>query len=118
MHEMSLVRALLTQVDRIVDEHSARGAAGIEVEIGPLSGVEIELVRSAFDQLVTSSHSKDAILSIKKAPLVIECRSCGRESELSQFVFRCSECESGRVRVVRGDEFRLLSVTVEETAHA
>jgi hydrogenase nickel incorporation protein HypA/HybF len=118
MHEVSLVKALLKQVDKILDEHAAPKAAGIEVEIGPLSGVEIELVQSAFDQLATTPTFDGARLSIQESPLVIECLVCGCESKLNQFVFRCTECDSGRVRVVRGDEFRLLSVTVEETVDA
>ena len=47
MHEESLVRSLLEQVRRLVREHAAETVERIEVEVGPLSGVELDLLRSA-----------------------------------------------------------------------
>jgi hydrogenase nickel incorporation protein HypA/HybF len=118
MHEVSLVRALLSQVGQIVDQHNATTATGIDLEIGPLSGVEVTLVQTAFVELVEGTRFAGATLSIQEVPLAIECLECGCESNLPGFVFRCVECDSGRVQVIRGDELRLLSVTVEEPVHA
>ena len=117
MHEVSVVRTLLAQVGQIVDQHNATKATGIELEIGPLSGVEVELVRIAFADLVEGTRFAGATLSIQQVPLAIECLECGCESNLPKFVFRCVQCDSGRVQVIRGDELRLLSVTVEDPVH-
>lgn len=119
MHEMSLVRSLLSQVQSIVTENQAESVEEVLVEIGPLSGVEIELVKSAFTQLVSKEGKFFGKLTIHQVPLVVRCLDCDRESELRDFVFRCYACKSGRVQVVRGDEFRLVSVTLNEThSHA
>ncbi len=115
MHEMSLVRSLMSQVQAIVTDNQAESADEILVEIGPLSGVEIELVKIAFVQWVSELGSMNARLTVHEVPLVVRCRDCNCESELNDFVFRCRECSSGRVQVVRGDDFRLVSVTLNES---
>ena len=115
MHETSLVRRLLLQVREIVTDNHAESAAEILVEIGPLAGVEIEQVMSAFEQLVKDVSPMSTRLTVHEVPLIVRCRDCNRESELNDFVFRCHECSSGRVQVVRGDEFRLVSVVLNES---
>ncbi len=108
MHEFSLVRSLLEQVERIVTEQGGRAAVEVRVEIGPLSGVEPLLVKEAFSQL-----SVDATLIIDEVPLMARCHSCAREFELKDFRFACPHCNSRETSIVRGDTFRLMSVTVD-----
>ncbi len=134
MHEWSLVKALIRQVDGIAREHDAVAVRQITIELGPLSGVEPELVRLAFRQVVdeaTSSVAEDlsprplrdswrnslaenATLTIQEVPLIVRCIACDNENEVTDFIFRCDECGSGRVRVISGDEFRLLTITFDE----
>jgi hydrogenase nickel incorporation protein HypA/HybF len=115
MHEQSLVRSLLNQARQIAVEHGSDTVTEIEVEIGPLSGVEPSLVESAFALLQPGSCAEGGKLTIHQVPLRIRCESCELESDLQGFRFRCPACESGSVRVLRGDAFRLLSVTVEQS---
>ena len=89
MHEFSLVRSLLEQVERIVTEQGGRAAVEVRVEIGPLSGVEPLLVKEAFSQL-----SVDTTLIIDEVPLMASCHSCAREFELKEFRFACPHCSS------------------------
>ncbi|TWU46702.1 hydrogenase maturation nickel metallochaperone HypA/HybF [Rubripirellula reticaptiva] len=115
MHELSLVKSLLSQVRSIVVDNKSESAEEVVVEIGPLSGVEVELVRSAFNQLSSELNQSGTTLTIHEVPLVVRCLDCGCESEVRGFVFRCQHCSSGRVQVIRGDEFRLVSVTLTES---
>lgn len=114
MHELSLVRSLLRHVDHVLVENRVENATTVEIGIGPLSGVEPELVRSAFERLTEPSNLKQTRLVITESLLVVKCLQCRSRSTLKNFVFRCDQCGSGRVQVVEGDEFRLLSVTVPE----
>jgi hypothetical protein len=56
MHEESLVRSLLHQVEDLARQHHATEVDDIEVEIGPLSGVESLLVQEAFERLKDRLH--------------------------------------------------------------
>ena len=49
MHEMSVSIALIEQVERIAAERDARSVSVITVSIGPLSGVEADLLAVAGD---------------------------------------------------------------------
>ncbi len=108
MHEFSLVRSLLEQVDRIVVEQGGHAAVEVRVEIGPLSGVEPLLVKEAFTQLAGKTT-----LIVDEVSLAARCDSCHVEFELDAFHFVCPHCGNRETRVVRGDAFRLMSVTVD-----
>lgn len=113
MHEFSLVRTLLDQVDQVVTEHGGRVAVEVCVELGPLSGVEPLLVRSAFEQLADASSARGATLRIDEVPLTAKCTNCDTEFEVIDFRFQCPACGSRTTQTTRGDMFRLMSVTTE-----
>jgi hydrogenase nickel incorporation protein HypA/HybF len=113
MHELSLVRSLIRQVESILDDEGGK-AVEIEVAIGPLSGVEPLLVQSAFQQLAPKTQLADAVLRIEQPKLLARCRDCQCEFEIHGFLFECPTCQSRRVDVTSGDAFRLISVSVEE----
>jgi hydrogenase nickel incorporation protein HypA/HybF len=113
MHETSLVAALLRQVDRVRADHSASAVTEVHVQVGPLSGVEPLLVAAAFERLKAGTSAAAARLMIEEVPLEALCSRCGLESEVLDFRFRCAHCGHDDVRVVRGDEFQLVSLTVD-----
>ena len=110
MHEQSLVRNLLRQVDQIRRENSAQRVVEVCVEIGPMSGVEPLLLSSAFDQLRCDDMAM-ARLVIDQVDLLAECGLCDEQFEVRNFCFRCPTC-GGNVRVIRGDELQLVSVSL------
>ena len=105
MHESSLVRSLLKQVERLCEQHGGTAIEQIEVEIGPLSGVEPLLVREAFDILSIQTGCAGSGLLIQEVPLKARCHDCQAEFELLSFVFACSGCLSHSIQITSGDEF-------------
>jgi hydrogenase nickel incorporation protein HypA/HybF len=114
MHERSLVASLLSQVSEALDENGGGLLRTVCVEIGPLAGVERVLVEEAFRELTPGTPAEGANLVVEEVPLTIQCRDCGTNGAVEHFVFRCRSCGSTRVRVTGGDEFRLMSLNVEE----
>jgi hydrogenase nickel incorporation protein HypA/HybF len=115
MHETSLVEALLEQVQRICADDGASSVEEVHVQLGPLSGVEPLLVTTAFEWLKQGTSAAAAQLVIENVPLEAVCSHCGLESEIHDFRFFCGHCGHDDVQVVRGDEFQLVSVTVDST---
>ncbi len=115
MHEASLVRSLLSQVAVLLEQHSGEAVERIRVEMGPLSGVERPLVEIAFADQVDETPCRGAQLQIEEVPLSAVCRDCGNEFDIERFRFLCPSCESTQVRVVSGDEFRLLDIEIRQT---
>jgi len=111
MHEQSLVRHLLKQVEAIRLEHGARAVRRVEVTVGPLSGVEPELLASAFDQLAIGAAVADAELVMQQVPLLGHCDHCDQAHEIHDFRFRCPHCDHN-LTVTSGDQFELTSVSL------
>lgn len=110
MHEASLARNLLDQVISIQREHPWSLLAQVEIEVGPMSGVEPLLLRLAFDRLVAQTKIGDVELVLNIIPLQISCYMCSRASEFDCIEFKCSHCGSVDIEIVGGDCVRLLSV--------
>lgn len=116
MHELSLVGHLIRQVESILLDEGGGRATEIEVAIGPLSGVEPMLVQSAFEQLAPRTSLSHAALRIEETELRARCRQCHEEFVVESFQFQCPACESRSVDVTSGEDFRLVSISVEEEA--
>lgn len=112
MHEYSLARALLHQVEEIVFRERASGAISVHVSIGEFSGVDAELLRLAFEEISRQSLG-NAELLIEKVKLEARCENCANEFLVERFRFLCPKCESGSVKVVRGEDLMLERVVLE-----
>jgi len=113
MHEASLVRQLLDQVRRLADAERAQMVDCVEIELGPLSGVEAELVASAFRDQRAEFGWRQTELVIQEVPLIAECPDCGSRFEIVAFDFSCPRGCAARVRVVQGDGCILKRVALQ-----
>ena len=110
MHELSVCQALLAQVTEIAMDRGASAVARINVEVGPLSGIEPALLASAFEVARAGSCAANATLSITTTVVTISCLTCGAESQTQPNRLLCGACGGYRTRVVGGDELRLRRV--------
>ena len=80
MHELSVCRALIRQVQDIAREHRAMAVTSVKVQIGPLSGVEADLLKQVFPLASAGSVAEAAQLVIEKLSIRVRCESCGAET--------------------------------------
>ena len=85
----------------------------VQVELGPLSGVEPLLLTSAFEALKAGTGSANAKLKIEEVPLTASCSECKTNQVIVDFVFRCPHCQ-GNLDITRGDGFYLVGVSYSE----
>ena len=111
MHEASLIRSLLSQVEDVRRQHGRANVHEIKIEIGPLSGVESLLVRSAFETLAPEYGMSGARLEIDEVPLSARCPRCGVIAVEPQRIV-CPICGSQEMQIVGGDEVVLQCVTI------
>ena len=110
MHELSVCQALLRQVQEIAHQHQAVVVTSVKVQIGPLSGVEAELLRQAFPLASAGSVAEFAKLVIEKLPIRVRCESCGAETAAEPNKLVCGTCGDWHTRLLSGDEMLLASV--------
>lgn len=110
MHELSVCRALLDQVAAIAKQHGAQRVQSIHLCIGPLAGVEPDLLQTSFPFASAGSIAEGASLKIEKTPLRVHCDRCSAETVAIPARLTCAACGNGRTRLVSGDELLLASV--------
>jgi hydrogenase nickel incorporation protein HypA/HybF len=114
MHEQSLIRALLRQVVDVAAKNPGSRVVSVRVQIGEFSGVELELLSSAYDDLVQDTSLRGAKLDMERVPLEAVCEQCGHKFRVERFRFECNQCGSLRLTLRGGEELLLDSVTLEE----
>ena len=110
MHELSVCLALLEEVKRVAAENGASGVEKIVVKIGPLSGVEADLLRNAYPLAAAGTLAENAELEIEPAEIIVRCSQCGAESAATPNKLLCGECGDYRTNLVSGDEMILARV--------
>lgn len=115
MHELSVCLSLLQQIDAIARERGATRVTRIELKIGPLSGVEADLLRNAYPLAAAGTVAEDAELRISEASIKVRCSVCDAESEAQANRLLCGSCGDFRTKVISGDEMILQSVELDTT---
>jgi len=113
MHERSLVRCILKQVEQLMVEHDCQRVVAVRLSVGEFAGVEPALMEIAFNEMVDDSPLRGAVLQLVTVALEAKCDACGRQFAVERFVFVCPECSSGQVKVLRGEDLMLESLVVE-----
>ena len=113
MHELSVCQGLMRQVGRIAAQNGATAVDKIVLKVGPLSGIEPDLLKHAFTIARQGTVAANAELEIQEGTLRVRCTQCGAESEVPSNRLVCPECGDWRVNVTEGEEMLLLSLEIE-----
>ena len=110
MHEYSIVQSLLESCEQHARQNDAKEVNKVVVKIGVLSGVEPDLLQTAFDTFKeqTICHNAQFIMNIQK--ITIKCHSCNTESVLEKNEFSCPSCQSTDLTVIDGEDMYLMSL--------
>ena len=118
MHELSVCLSLLREVERIARENNAGRVTKIAVTVGPLSGVEPDLLQNAYPLAVAGTIAEDAEFQIDVSDIVVKCSQCGAESPAKPNRLLCGECGDYRTNLLSGDEMVLQSLELDDTGSA
>lgn len=110
MHEYSIVQSLLESCEEHARQNESENVTKVIVKIGVLSGVEPDLLQTAFDTFKEKTVCENAEFIIKHQKVVIACLSCDEESTLEKNEFACPKCNSTQVKVIDGEDMYLMSL--------
>lgn len=113
MHELTVCQDIISQVESIALTHNAISVEVINLQIGPLSGVEIPLLESAFSIARAGTVAENALLNIEAIPIRVKCKSCNTESEVPQSRLVCKQCGNWQTQLISGDEMLLRQIELE-----
>jgi len=115
MHEVSIVEALVEQVEGEVRRAGYSGrVVRLNVSIGRLSGVNADSFRFAFEMIAPETILAEARLEIDLQPAQCRCAACGTVSPIEDLVAQCPACASPEIRFEGGRDLMLQSIELEE----
>lgn len=122
MHELSVCQALVRQLTEIAQREDAARITKVVVQIGPLSGVEAQLLRQAYPIASAGTVAANAELVLERLPIRVRCETCGAETDASANRLLCGVCGDYHTQMLSGDEMLLAQVELErlsetETLH-
>jgi hydrogenase nickel incorporation protein HypA/HybF len=112
MHELAICQALMSQVEAIARSNAAR-VSEVRIGIGPLSGVEPELIAQAYPLVCAGTVAEGSRLAIESTAVRVRCRDCGAETTAAPNRLLCGSCAAWRTDIISGDEMLLLRVELQ-----
>ncbi len=110
MHEYSIVGAMIARVEAEASQRNATRVRLVHVRIGELSGVEPELLASAYKVFRESTMCESAELLIEQVAARWVCGACG--GIVCGGILRCANC-GGLPHLITGDEILLQRIEME-----
>jgi len=112
MHELSIVMGIL----RIAESETAKAGATnvdiIELEIGTLSGVELDALDFAWTQAVKHTVLEKAVKKIDLIEAKGHCLECDIVFPLEHIYDPCPKCQNYLKGIIQGKELRVKAIEV------
>jgi len=96
VHEYAIAASLLRMVEERAREAGAQRVVRVEVRVGAQAGVEVDLLRTAWEGIRNTALSAGARLEVNCVPVRWVCALC-RTPLASGGPLRCSDCDVAAV---------------------
>jgi hydrogenase nickel incorporation protein HypA/HybF len=110
MHEYSIVQSLLDQCEENAKANDATKVKKVVVKIGVMSGVEPDLLKTAFDTFKEGTMCQDCEYIQNIQPIVIRCHKCHKTSTLTKHEYCCPKCQCVEVEIIDGEDLMLMQL--------
>ncbi|MEW5770253.1 MAG: hydrogenase maturation nickel metallochaperone HypA [Pseudomonadota bacterium] len=107
MHEMSLAEGILQIVEDAAGKHGFTRVTEVRLEIGALSGVEVEALNFCLDVVLKGSVAEGARVEMERIPGRGYCLGCGETVPIEALYDACPRCGSYQVQATGGTEMRV-----------
>ena len=112
MHELGLMQQAMEIAEEQLRQQGGQRIHRIAFRIGPLSGVEPDALRFAFEVSAQNTCAAGATIDIEVVLLRCWCPVCERDFQPDGFVFLCPGCERVSDDVRAGREFELVALEI------
>ena len=119
MHELSIAMSLIDVITETLIREDATGASRVTVEVGALSGVVPEALRTAFAGAVRNTDLAGCELAIIPVGVTIWCDPCATERPATAVNdLRCGVCSWPATRLMRGRELDVVEIALVTPEHS
>lgn len=110
MHELSIAQSIIKIIEKTVPKEELEKVYKIKIQIGLLSGIEIDALTFSFSIIKKNYAFSEAELEIEIVAGKGRCRSCNNVFAYSAFGDTCPACNSYDVEIFQGKEMRVVSI--------
>ena len=114
MHELSIARSIVELVEEQADNRGASVVEELELEIGHLSGVEIQTLAFALDSAIKGSKLEKARIIRHYIEGEGQCSDCETIFPINALFSPCPNCGSYLVKILKGKELRVKSIVIKK----
>lgn len=112
MHELSIALGIVKIAEVETAKANAKKVAKIELEIGVLSGIEIDSLNFVWELAVKETVLEQAKKEITIVKGIGKCIDCDTEFELKNVYDTCPNCKSYCKGILQGKELRVKALEV------
>ncbi len=112
MHELSIAMGIVDIAKKEAVKHNISGIESIELEIGTLSGIEIEALNFVWPLAVNGTVLEHAEKKINVIKGKAKCLDCGYNYNLENIFDPCPKCKSHFKDIYHGKELRVKAIVV------
>ena len=113
MHEFSICESVLGIIQDNAKVQGFSRVRRVRLEIGLLSGVEVEALRFSFDVVTKETLAEGAVLEIVETEATAWCLDCKKSIAVQDRLATCPHCEGFHLQITGGKELRIIDLEVE-----
>jgi hydrogenase nickel incorporation protein HypA/HybF len=114
MHELTIAQSILALAEKAAPMNDAV-ITSVGLQIGELSGVEIEPLKFALSIIKEDTILQQADLDIEVIKGEAECTECKTVFPMHYFGSSCPKCGSYFAKVLKGRELKILNIIVDDS---
>jgi hydrogenase nickel incorporation protein HypA/HybF len=114
MHELGITSRIIQTVTQEMQRHGLSRVNSVRIRLGELSGIDPSALLFSWEASTRGTAFEPVRLEIQPVPASGRCRHCQREFNVVDLMFRCPDCQSGKIDLVRGQEIEIASLDVEQ----
>jgi hydrogenase nickel incorporation protein HypA/HybF len=113
MHEITIAQSILALAEKAAPKNDAV-VTSVGLQIGELSGVEIEPLKFALSIIKEDTILQKADLDIEVIEGEAECTQCKTIFPMHYFGSCCPQCRSYFIKILKGRELKILNIIVDD----
>ncbi len=112
MHELAVTESILDIACRHAVQAGAAAVTDIYIVMGRLSSIVDDSVQFYWDMISQDTLCANSRLHFERVPAELQCLDCGTTYVMGAELEPCPSCRSARIKVLKGEEFRLDSIEI------
>lgn len=114
MHELSIAMSIVDLAAEQAAKHNAWAIEEIELDIGCLSGIEMDSFDFAWKQAIRRTILENAIRKVNRIEGKAHCLECGCFFTIQHLYDSCPDCNSHFMEIISGKELKVKSLVLPD----